>query len=92
MNSLNQHIAKLNETIDDLTMENKDLIVNGQLEDIQTNLNDYMHNQKIEKKEETFAKQMTMKDQEYKEGIAKLEEEKLRLEQTVEADKIKLKE
>lgn len=35
---------------------------------------------------------MTIKEQEYKDDVAKLQEEKLRLEQTVEANKIKLKE
>ena len=68
-------------------MENKDLIVNGQLEDIQTNLNEFIHNQKIEKKEETHAKQMTEQEQ----RVAKVEQEKQRLEETLKACQLKLK-
>lgn len=42
----------LNSQLTNLKEENKDLMVNNQLEDIQTNLNEYVFSQKLAKKEE----------------------------------------
>ena len=48
---LNAHINELTSQFEELNQENKDLLVNNQLEDIQTNLNEFRHQQTLEKKE-----------------------------------------
>ena len=78
---LNAHINELTSQFEDLNQENRDLVINNQLEGIQTNLNEFRHQQALEKKEVSHTEQQLQqqqllinKEDEYQTFVSNLEE------------------